>query len=140
MRAYIAGPLFNESERWWDEQIEECAREAGMTTFLPHRDGIEGKQKRPERLEAIFIEDRDAIDAADVVIANLNGAALDDGTCWEVGYAYARGKHLIGVYTDWRTHFSDQIVNLMIQCSLHHLCRSRDELRAYLKQYTATSP
>jgi nucleoside 2-deoxyribosyltransferase len=139
MRAYIAGPLFNESERWWDEQIEHCAREAGLTTFLPHRDGIEGKQKRPDRLEAIFIEDRDAIDSSDVVIANLNGAALDDGTCWEIGYAYARGKHLIGVYTDWRTHFSDQVVNIMIQCSLNHLCRSLDELRDCLRQYTGNS-
>ena len=44
-QAYIAGPLFNEGERWFDEQIERIATEAGFTIFPPHRDGKEGKIK-----------------------------------------------------------------------------------------------
>jgi nucleoside 2-deoxyribosyltransferase len=131
MRAYIAGPLFNESERWFDEQIDQIARECGLDTFLPHRDGA-GNLKSPEDICRIFAEDRDAIDACDMVIANLNGVTTDDGTAWEIGYAYAKGKHLVGVYTDWRLQHKYQVVNLMIECSLHKLARSLDELKEYL--------
>lgn len=137
--AYIAGPLFNEGEHWFDEQIEACARRAGFTTFLPHRDGVEGKLKGPDKLRRIFDEDVAAIDAADVVVANLNGLMVDDGTAWEIGYAYARGKRLVGIRTDWRATFEHQVVNLMIECSLHHMARSLTELEAVLQAWAAGS-
>ncbi len=35
---YVAGPLFDEGERWWIEQIEQTITEIGFNTFLPHRD------------------------------------------------------------------------------------------------------
>lgn len=133
MRAYIAGPLFNEGERWFDEQIDAAARRAGLDTFLPHRDGDVSLTERD--IEAIFKEDVKAIDGSDMVIANLNGITTDDGTAWELGYAYAKGKHLVGVYTDWRLTFEHQIVNLMLECSLNKLVRSLDELEAYLSEY-----
>jgi nucleoside 2-deoxyribosyltransferase len=135
MRAYIAGPLFNEGERWFDEQIEAVAGEAGLTTFLPHRDGLEGKLPGADKIARIFREDVAAIAACDLVIANLNGITTDDGTAWEIGYAYASGKHLVGIYTDWRLQFHDQTINLMIECSLNKLVRSLDELRVYLQAY-----
>ena len=132
-QAYIAGPLFNEGERWFDEQIERIAAEAGFKTFLPHRDGKEGKIKSEANICEIFKEDVKAIDQADIVIANLNGITTDDGTSWELGYAYAKGKHLVGVYTDWRLQFKFQVVNLMLECSLHKMARSLDELKDYLQ-------
>ena len=36
--AYIAGPLFDEGERWFVERLDAIARDAGFETFLPHRD------------------------------------------------------------------------------------------------------
>lgn len=137
-QVYIAGPLFNEGERWFDEQIEAVVRAAGFTTFLPHRDGQEGKTLNEDNIHRVFAEDVAAIDAAELVVANLNGITSDDGTAWELGYAYARGKHLVGVYTDWRLQFRHQTVNLMIQCSLHHLARSLDDLRDYLAVYSTS--
>jgi nucleoside 2-deoxyribosyltransferase len=131
--AYIAGPLFNEGERWFDEQIERIAAGAGYKTFLPYRDGKEGKIKSEANIREIFKEDVKAIDQADIVIANLNGITTDDGTSWELGYAYAKGKHLVGVYTDWRLQFKFQTVNLMLECSLNKLVRSLDELKDYLQ-------
>jgi nucleoside 2-deoxyribosyltransferase len=138
-QAYIAGPLFNEGERWFDEQIEKIAAAAGYTTFLPHRDGKEGKLKSEKNIRAIFAEDVAAIDRCDIVIANLNGITTDDGTAWELGYAYAKGKHLVGVYTDWRLQFNFQIVNLMLECSLNKMVRSLDELRVYLQEQMSSS-
>ena len=46
--------------------------------------------------------DRAAIDACDVVVALLDGMQVDDGTAWEIGYAYARNKPVVGVRTDLR--------------------------------------
>lgn len=46
------------------------------------------------------------IDQADIVIANLNpfrGDEPDSGTCFEVGYAYARGKTVYAYLSDART-------------------------------------
>src|SRR5262249_2784752 len=134
--AYIAGPLFNEGERWFDEQLDQIARDAGFTTYLPHRDGQEAKMKEGrDRAQRIFVEDVRGLDRADIVIANLNGITTDDGTAWELGYAYGKGKHLVGVYTDWRLQFEHQTVNLMIECSLHKLVRSLNELQLYLTAY-----
>lgn len=132
--AYIAGPLFNEGERWFDEQIEAVAAAAGFSTFLPHRDGTEGKLKSELNIAKIFEEDVAAIDRADIVVANLNGITTDDGTAWELGYAYAKGKHLIGVYTDWRLQFKYVSVNIMLECSLNKLVHSLDDLQTYLTE------
>jgi len=95
--AYIAGPLFDDGERWWIETVERVAVDAGLTTFLPHRDN---PVKTADNVADIFANDRRAIDACDVLVASLNGVTTDDGTAWEIGYAYARGKHIIGLHTD----------------------------------------
>ena len=131
VRAYIAGPLFDEGERWWIESVEALVADAGLETFLPHRDN---PPKTADNVAEIFANDRRGIDACDVVIASLNGLTTDDGTAWELGYAFARGKHLIGLHTDWRRRFDDEVVNLMIECSLHRLVRSLDELRVALAE------
>lgn len=139
MRAYIAGPLFNQGERWFDEQIEAVATRAGLETFLPHRDTGELITENTT-YEMVFEEDIKGLDGSSMVIANLNGCAIDDGTAWELGYAYAKGIHLVGVHTDMRSMpiFEGMIVNLMIQASLNKLVRSLDELEAYLKEYLAS--
>jgi len=138
LQAYIAGPLFDPGERWFDEQIEQIVAAAGFRTFLPHRDAP--KQDSIRAVREVFDCDRAAIDAADVVVANLNGITTDDGTAWELGYAFARGKCIIGVHDDWRRRFDDEVVNLMIECSLDHLVRSLDDLPAALALVPRTSP
>ncbi|MCC6615055.1 MAG: nucleoside 2-deoxyribosyltransferase [Anaerolineae bacterium] len=144
LHVYVAGPLFDEGERWFDEQIDRVVRDAGFTTFLPHRDGFEAARADvPEIMQRIFREDVEAIDASDLIVANLNGVATDDGTAWELGYGFARHKHIVGVYSDWRTRmvrFPDQTLNVMLQCSVNHLVRSLDELADYLRNYAAQYP
>lgn len=128
-RAYVAGPLFDEGERWFIEQVDALVADAGFATFLPHRDN---PPKDEHNVRDIFENDRRGIDEADVVVANLNGLGTDDGTAWELGYAYAKGKYIIGLYTDWRRRFDHEVVNLMMECSMDRLVRSLDELRAEL--------
>ncbi|MBA4810675.1 MAG: nucleoside 2-deoxyribosyltransferase [Acidimicrobiales bacterium] len=134
---YVAGPLFDEGERWWIEQIEQTIIEMGFDTFLPHRDNPE---KTPETVQLIFENNRNAIQDSDLVVANLNGITTDDGTAWELGYAAALGKPAIGVFTDWRSRFEgEELVNLMISRSLNQTVRSLNELSDALKKWELDS-
>ncbi len=134
--AYIAGPLFDEGERWFIEKVDSLVAARGFDTFLPHRDN---PPKTADNVREIFLNDKGGIDRCDVVVANLNGIMTDDGTAWEMGYAYANGKHIIGLFTDWRARFPapDEVVNLMMQCSMDVLVRSLDELGAALDAWLA---
>jgi nucleoside 2-deoxyribosyltransferase len=135
MRAYIAGPLFNEGERWWNAEIDSRVRKLGFTTYIPQRDGV--KLENQSDVLKIFESDKNALMQADVIVANLDGMDVDSGTAWEIGFAEGLGKHCVGVYTDWRLHFKYQTVNLMIQCSVDKLVLSLDELEQYLQQRLA---
>ncbi len=132
LRAYVAGPLFDEGERYWIETVDRLVAEEGFITFLPHRDN---PPKDQFNVRQIFDNDRRGIDECDVVVANLNGIITDDGTAWELGYAFAKGKHLIGLHTDWRRRFDHEVVNLMLECSLHQLVHSLDDLRDALRRF-----
>jgi nucleoside 2-deoxyribosyltransferase len=127
-RAYIAGPLFDEGERWWIERVERP---------LPTPDSrrscrIATTRERRAQRRAVLANDRRGINECDVVVASLNGIITDDGTAWELGYAFALGKPIIGLHTDWRRRFDHEVINLMIECSLTVLLRSLDELPAAL--------
>ena len=127
---YVAGPLFDEGERWWIETIEARIVAHGCETFLPHRDNPD---KTADTTAVIFRNDRDAIIRCDLVVANLNGVTTDDGTAWEIGYAYGIGKPIIGLFTDWRRRYDDEVVNLMLEQSIDVIVRSLEELDAELE-------
>lgn len=134
---YVAGPLFDEGERWFIEHVESVVVAAGFSTFLPHRDN---PPKDETNVRLIFDNDKGAIDRCDLVVANLNGITTDDGTAWELGYAFALGRPIIGLHTDWRLRFEHEVVNLMIECSLSRLVRSVDELSTVLAEWRAGHP
>lgn len=135
-KVYVAGPLFDEGERWFIEKVDALISELGFETFLPHRDN---PPKAKDNVKQIFQNDRQAIDDCDLVVANLNGVTTDDGTAWEIGYAYAKGKYLIGLHTDWRARFEHEVVNLMIETSLDEMARSLTELKAALSKWLAVN-
>ena len=133
---YVAGPLFDEGERWFIEEVDRLIRAKGFDTFLPHRDN---PPKTAENVHDIFVNDKGGIDRCQVLVANLNGITTDDGTAWEMGYAFATGKYTIGLFTDWRARFpnSNEVVNLMMQCSMDVLVRSLDDLGMALDSWLA---
>jgi len=134
--AYVAGPLFDDGERWWIETVERCVVECGFDTFLPHRDNPD---KTADNANTIFGNNLSAVDRCDLVVASLNGLITDDGTAWELGYAFALGKYQIGLYTDWRARFPDEVVNLMIGESVDVLVRSLDDLSTALRGWAKTN-
>ena len=96
MKLYFAGPLFTTPERSWNAEVVAALRAAGHEVFLP--------QEKEPGLDAagIFATDVGGIDAADGLVAIMDGADPDSGTCWEVGYAYGNSKPIVLVRTDFR--------------------------------------
>ena len=60
---------------------------------------------------------RAAIDRSDWVLAVLDGIDVDSGTAAEIGYAFARGKIILGYRGDFRLAADNEgaIVNLQVE-------------------------
>ena len=131
MLAYIAGPLFNEKEREFLEDINVVCRAIGISTYLPSQDGGLLSQNNDDE---VFQTDIKALNMADIVVANLNGADVDSGTAFELGYAFAQEKKLFGLHTDFRTFSPTSEVNLMMLKSCV-MCHSLQGLDTALREF-----
>jgi nucleoside 2-deoxyribosyltransferase len=99
MRLYVAGPLFTQAERAWNERLADALTSAGHEVFLPQ---TEVKAITSLDADVIFRVDVDGVRSAEAVVAILDGADPDSGTCFECGIAYALGIPIVAVRTDFR--------------------------------------
>mgnify|MGYP001148760544 CR=1 FL=1 len=138
MKIFIAGPLFSQAEREFNLKVDEKLRKHGFETFLPQRDV--GKlddllTKEGERAyRTIFERDLKGLDQADAVVAILDGPDVDSGTAFEVGYAFSKGKPVIGLKTDMRVFAKDEELNNMLAQGIRALARNSDEVVSELKK------
>ncbi|MCU0576169.1 MAG: nucleoside 2-deoxyribosyltransferase [Desulfobacterota bacterium] len=119
-RVYCSGPLFCPEEIASMNAIARVLEDAGFTTFLPHRDGLEryvlpflntplsadilGMRDRIDR--AIFALDvYQIVQQCDSFVLNMNGRVPDEGAVAEAGIAFALGKPLVIYKNDCRTAF-----------------------------------
>lgn len=119
-RIYFAAPLFTQAEWLWNLQLAEKLRGFKLEIILPQL-RAEPMLLKEESFDplALFDANVQEIDRADIVLAVLDQADADSGTCWECGYAYKAGKPIIGLRTDIRKGADDPSgVNLM----LFHSC------------------
>lgn len=108
MRIYLAAPLFTSAERAFNLSLCKAV-EMYAQVYLPQRDGILLSEERggspcDERIVAaqIYRADVAAIEDTDVLLAVLDGALVDDGVAFELGYAAALGKTCVGYSSDSR--------------------------------------
>ena len=101
MKLYFAGPLFTTPERAWNAEVTTALRAAGHEVFLPQEQGLDTDAK------GIFATDVGWIDAAEGLVAIMDGPDPDSGATWEVGYAYATKKPIVLVRTDFRSMAGD---------------------------------
>jgi nucleoside 2-deoxyribosyltransferase len=138
MKVFIAGPLFSQAEREFNVRVEEELRRHGFKTFLPQRDVgrlDELIAKEGDRAyRTIFDQDLKGLDQADAVVAILDGPDADSGTAFEVGYAFARGKPVIGLKTDMRVFAREEEVNNMLAQGVKALAKNVDEVISRLKK------
>ena len=116
MKIYMAGPLFSTAELAFNSTLAGLLRERGHEVFLPQE-----HEQRKDLSAAIFASDVKGLDWAEAVVACLDGADPDSGTCWELGYAYARQKLTIVYRTDFRLFKGSDPINLMMTESANHV-------------------
>ena len=137
MPVYLASPL----------GFSEAGRHFYARVFIPHLQGlgyevvdpwsltdarkiqaIERMPYGPERRDAwralnpeIGETNRAAIAAARGVVAVLDGVDVDSGTAAEIGYAFARGKRIVGYRGDFRLSADNEggTVNLQVEFFIH---------------------
>ena len=132
IRIYLAGPLgFSEAGRHFYNRILipgvrrfgevldpwtlTDARRIRRVQGMPY-----GRAKR-EAWRRLNLEmgatNRAAIDAAQAVVAVLDGTDVDSGTAAEIGYAFARGKRIVGYRGDFRLSADNEgsTVNLQVE-------------------------
>jgi len=120
MKLYLAAPLFSEAERAFNLALADALSAAGHEVYLPQRDtpNVDGAA----RTTTVFRANLAAGAKADAVVAVCEGPQVDDGTAWEIGYAYGRNIPVYGLRTDARRgQQPDERINLMILESLNEL-------------------
>lgn len=107
MRIYLAAPLFSQQERQYNRRLA-----ARLMERLPHAEVVlpqdfrvgpgGGTYNDRRHLQMVFKHCLEEVRAADMVLALLDGADADSGVAFEVGFARALGKPVLGVRTDFR--------------------------------------
>jgi len=118
MRVYLAASMFTPYERSF---LDDCAgrlRAEGFEVFVPHEQGLVGRDATPE---AVFAVDAGGVESADAVLAVLDGSSVDDGTACEIGLFHGlkqrdpERKGVVGLLTDLRgERRGDFAINLFV--------------------------
>jgi nucleoside 2-deoxyribosyltransferase len=133
MKIYLAGPLgFSEAGRFYqDTVLLPALGRTGHQILNPWKltdqhkiDAILAMPYGPARRDAwrhlnveIGGNNRTAIEQSDAVFAILDGVDVDSGTAAEIGYAFARGKPILGYRGDLRLAADNEgaSVNLQVE-------------------------
>ncbi len=127
---YLAAPLFTQAERDFNAQLAGRLRAAGHTIFLPQEEGQPLKDT-----QQLFKHSLKGLNQAHLILAILDGSDADSGTCFEVGYAYAKGLPIIGLRTDFRGTGDQWGLNLMLLHSCSHLIINQLNLPRYIPHH-----
>lgn len=133
VKVYLAGPLFNDMEKERNEMLCEAIESWEYEVFLPQRDAGEAAEDSVFNRGEIFQADIEGMDSCDICVAMLDGRTMDEGTCFEIGYMYAKNKPVIYYKTDKRS-FMEGFDNVMIMHSgayTFNLCMLENVLLRY---------
>lgn len=131
-RVYLAAPLFSEAERNFNASVARLLEANLFDVHLPQASGDDSGVRDAREQERLFASNKTALDQSDIIVAIIDGADADSGTAWEMGYAFATGKTVIALRTDFRRVGDHEQVNLMLERSARVVC-STEELLAELR-------
>jgi nucleoside 2-deoxyribosyltransferase len=116
VRIYLAGPLFTQAERIWNRELAGAleATIPGCEITLPQDRAAKFIHAGKANFTAIVADCIKSLRSADLIVAILDGADADSGTCWECGYAHGLGKPIVAVRTDLRASEDDGL-NAMLR-------------------------
>jgi nucleoside 2-deoxyribosyltransferase len=132
--AYLAGPIFTRAQQEWTlglrNQIESEFLDLKLPLGLiwPYEDTPKNTDEPnvSHKLSEVLRICVDGLDRADLLLAILDGATVDDGTAWEMGYFFSRHRGvrpIIGLRTDARSSgdIDGGVVNSLIQASCNSI-------------------
>ncbi len=148
---YCSGPLFCPEEIAGMAAIAKVLEDAGFTTFLPQRDGIEryvtrfintplnidilGSRKNMDK--AIFALDvYQIVKRCDCLVLNMNGRVPDEGAVAEAGIAFAAGKPVVIYKNDVRTIFKGGDNSMITGLTAYPTVRNLKKLPGVIKEIT----
>jgi nucleoside 2-deoxyribosyltransferase len=103
-QVYLAAPLFSLNERHTNRRLAQAieAQLPQVKVLLPQDIKYHNKFNDAKFFREVYQGCLRGIESSHACIAMLDGPSADDGTCFEVGYAAAKGIPVIGVRTDYR--------------------------------------
>ena len=111
-RIYLAGPdVFRPDAAAHGRRLVAVCAQHGFDAVFPLDESLPAGLPGPEAARRIYQANIAHIEACDAVVANLDffrGAEPDSGTCFEVGYAVARGKPVVA-YLPEHGSFAERI-------------------------------
>lgn len=114
MIIYLAGPLFSIAEQEFNTRLAmELSNICPNLQIILPQERAKSLFLQENGLALVFQDCLEMIDQSDVIVAILDGADADSGTCVELGYAYASKKNIVGIRTDPRAS-EDRGLNLMV--------------------------
>ncbi len=126
---YYAGPLFTDAERAWNalNAAQLRAHFVGVDVLVPQEfcaafDAPPGQKPDHGSIYGACLAN---LERAAAVLAVLDGPDADSGTCFEAGFAVARGIPVVGLRTDWRPA-EDGAANCMLTRSCRTVVRDLD--------------
>jgi nucleoside 2-deoxyribosyltransferase/predicted secreted protein len=138
-RVYLAAPLFSEAERSYNATLARILKENLFEVYLPQEVGDDSDTRVESEQDHLFRKNFQALEESDIVVAIIEGADADSGTAWEMGYAFAKGKPVIALRTDFRRVGHHEQVNLMLEQSATIVSTS-DQLLSALKSPLKPGP
>lgn len=129
---YLAGPLFSAAEVSFNKELANFLIANGFNVFLPQEECLN------QTTEEIYQTCKNGVQQANAVVAIMDGADADSGTCWECGFAVAKEKPVILVRTDIRDSGDTRGFNAMLFYGATEVIEDkiayRDKILAALKR------
>jgi nucleoside 2-deoxyribosyltransferase len=101
MEVYWANSIFSEADREFNAKCVDRLRESGFIVLDPQ----ENPFNRPQGISnanEVFETDTQMISNCDVFVACIDQETIDAGVACELGIAWAQGKMICALYTDFR--------------------------------------
>ena len=132
---YMAGPLFNEGDRYTNQCNSDRLRALGYTTFLPQEIVITNESSELVKAGCFYM-DLKAIRLAEYLVVNCNGIEIDSGTAAEIGLGYGLGKKLVLYKSDVRNYYNEtfRLNNFVGGLVDNRVYRTIDEVLAAMQE------
>lgn len=128
---YLAAPLFTAAEQAFNASLATKLVAAGWNPLVP-QDFCLPFAGPPADFAGIYRACLDHLGRARAVLAVLDGADPDSGTCFEVGWAVAHGIPVVGLRTDLRPGEDGGLPNCMLTRSCAAITRTPETAIAAL--------